>query len=54
MILCDHAKLAFNEGSIIEETINLRAAISAKSLRDTRKAIKTPGAKSHCVKKYKN
>ena len=39
MILCDRVKLAFNEGSIIEETINLCAAISAKSHGDARKAI---------------
>jgi cell division control protein 6 len=31
--------LAFNEGAIIEETINLCAAISAKSHGDARKAI---------------
>jgi Cdc6-like AAA superfamily ATPase len=39
MILGGCVKLAFNEGFIIEEIINLCAAISAKSYGAARKAI---------------
>lgn len=39
MILCDRVKLAFNDGAILNETIELCAAISAKSHGDARKAI---------------
>ena len=37
--MCDRVKLAFNKGSIIEETIDLCAAISAKAHGDAGKAI---------------
>ncbi len=39
MILCDRVKLAFYEGAILEETVNLSAAISARVHGDARKAI---------------
>ncbi len=39
MILCDCVKLAFYKGAILEETVNLCAAISARVHGDARKAI---------------
>lgn len=39
MILCDRVKYAFYEGAIVEETVNLCAAISARVHGDARQAI---------------